>query len=293
MYWQLGRDILTRQDREGWGSRVIERLARDLHHAFPAMKGFSSRNLKYMRRFAEAWPDFSIVQQLLHKVPWFHVCTLLDKIPDAEERLAYARATVEHGWSRSMLTLHIQQKTVQRSGKALSNFERTLPKPLSDLARETVKDPYRFDFLTIGPEASERELETSLVDQISKFLVELGAGFAYVGRQVPIEVDGRDFFLDLLFFHLRLRAASWGARRSVDRTSSREDQKSCVRRVRTARHEEADEHRGVPTRADAAEEAQSEPAEHRANRSRIGAPTSETPHLRRPGQQHRWHFRWP
>lgn len=130
---------------------------------------------------------------------------LLTKLKKRDERLAYAASAVEHGWSRKLLTHHIELGTVARTGKAITNFAERLPKPFSDLARESIKDPYRFDFLSLGVEASERELEDALVGHISRFLIELGAGFAYVGRQVPLEIDGRDFFLDLLFYHLRLR----------------------------------------------------------------------------------------
>lgn len=205
LYWQLGRDILERQAREGWGTKVVDRLAHDLRVAFPEIRGFSPRNLKYMRRFAEAWPDEEVVQQLLHKVPWFHLCTLLDKLDDSGARDWYVRAIVEHGWSRSVLVMQIETAAHARAGQALTNFERTLPKPLSDLAHESLKDPYRFDFLGLGQEAQERAIENALVTHITQFLLELGAGFAYVGRQVHIEVDGRDFYLDLLFYHLRLR----------------------------------------------------------------------------------------
>lgn len=206
LYWSIGRDLLERRARSRWGDRVIERASADLRAEFPQMQGFSKSNLKYMRQFAEAWPDLETIgQQPVGQLPWGQNLVLLTRLKTRSERLAYAAATLEHGWSRSMLTIHIEQETVGRSGKALTNFERTLPKPLSDLARESLKDPYRFDFLSIGAEADERALEEGLVGHISKFLLELGAGFAYVGRQVPLEVDGRDLFLDLLFFHLHLR----------------------------------------------------------------------------------------
>lgn len=206
LYWSIGRDLLERRARSKWGDGVIARASADLRAEFPNMEGFSTSNLKYMRRFAEAWPDLGQVgQQLVDQLPWGQNLVLLTKLKTRERRLAYAAAAVTHGWSRAMLTLHIEQETVERTGKALTNFDRTLPEPLSDLARESLKDPYRFDFLSVGPEAGERALEDGLVGHISKFLLELGAGFAYVGRQVAIEIDGRDFFLDLLFYHLRLR----------------------------------------------------------------------------------------
>lgn len=205
LYWHIGREILERQARDGWGAKVVDRLAHDIKVAFPEARGFSARNLKYMRRLAEVWPSSEVVQQLLHKVPWFHLCTLLDKVKDPNEREWYLRASIEHGWSRNVLVMQIETGAHGRRGQALTNFERHLPKPHSDLARETLKDPYRFDFLGIGAEASERELERALVTHITQFLLELGAGFAFVGRQVHLEVGGEDFYLDLLFYHLHLR----------------------------------------------------------------------------------------
>lgn len=206
LYWSIGRDLLERRAKSKWGDGVIARASADLRSEFPNMEGFSVSNLRYMRQFAEAWADpGAIHQQPVGELPWGHNLVLLAKIKTRERRLAYAAAAVEHGWSRAMLTLHIEQGTVERTGKALTNFDRTLPRPLSDLAHESLKDPYRFDFISLGAEAGERALEDGLVAHISKFLLELGAGFAYVGRQVPIAIDGRDFFLDLLFYHLHLR----------------------------------------------------------------------------------------
>jgi predicted nuclease of restriction endonuclease-like (RecB) superfamily len=205
VYWQLGRNILDRQEREGWGAKIVDRLARDLKTEFPEAKGFSPRNLKYMRRFAEAWPDLPFVQQLLHKLPWFHICTVLDKVKDPAERDWYVRAALQHAWSRNVLVMQIETDAYQRQGKALTNFETKLPKPQSDLAREALKDPYRFDFLSLGSEALEREIERALVQHVTQFLLELGAGFAFVGRQVLLNVGGEEFFVDLLFYHLKLR----------------------------------------------------------------------------------------
>lgn len=205
LYWSIGRDLLERRAKSKWGDGVIDRASADLRAEFPRMAGFSTSNLRYMRQFAAAWPDLDqIRQQAVGELPWGTNLVLLTKLKQRDERLSYATSAVKHGWSRAMLTIHIEQGTVERSGKALTNFDRTLPKPLSELALESLKDPYRFDFLSIGAEAGERALEDALVGHISKFLLELGAGFAYVGRQVPIEIDGRDFFLDLLFYHLRL-----------------------------------------------------------------------------------------
>ena len=205
LYWQIGRGILERQDREGWGAKVIDRLAQDLRNAFPAMKGFSPRNLKYMRAFAQAWPDPDFVQGVLAQLPWYHQITLLDKLGSEDQRRWYAAQAIEHNWSRNVLVMQIETRLLERSGQAITNFAERLPAPMSDLTRESLKDPYRLDFLGLGEEAQERAIEDALMQHITRFLLELGAGFAYVGRQVPLEVGGEDFFLDLLFYHLRLR----------------------------------------------------------------------------------------
>ena len=205
LYWQIGRDILQRQATQGWGSKVIERLAHDLRTAFPGMKGFSRANLMYMRAFAEAWPDAVIVQQAVGQLPWGHNLVLLTRLKAPEMRLAYAQAAIEHGWSRSVLNIHIETRRLERSGQAITNFVEHLPMPGSDLAQQSLKDPYLFDFLDVGNEADEREIESALVKHITQFLLELGAGFAFVGRQVHLEVGGDDFFIDLLFYHLKLR----------------------------------------------------------------------------------------
>lgn len=252
LYWQIGRDILTRQVEQGWGAKVIERLAGDLRLAFPEMKGFSRTNLLYMRAFAEAWPSSLIVPQLvgqlekgaivhqlvhklapgemrhsadaqtdrqpfvpqlggpfvqtcLHKLPWGHHRVLLDKLKTRAERDWYLRKAIEHNWSRNILVMQIESRLHTRSGKAVTNFAHTLPAPASDLARESIKDPYRFDFLGLTEEAQEREIEQALVRHVTDFLLELGAGFAFVGRQVLLTVGGEEFFLDLLFYHLKLR----------------------------------------------------------------------------------------
>jgi predicted nuclease of restriction endonuclease-like (RecB) superfamily len=205
LYWQIGKDILSRQAAQGWGAKVIERLAHDLRNAFPDMKGFSRTNLLYMRAFAEAWPDLQIVQQAVGQLPWGHNLVLLTKLKATAERLAYAQKTLENGWSRNILEMQIDNRLLARSGTAVTNFELTLPKAQSDLARESLKDPYRFDFLGLGEEAQEREIEGALVQHVTDFLLELGAGFAFVGRQVLLDVGGDDFFIDLLFYHLKLR----------------------------------------------------------------------------------------
>jgi predicted nuclease of restriction endonuclease-like (RecB) superfamily len=206
LYWRIGRDILERQADAGWGAGILDRVSSDLRVAFPETKGFSRSNLMYMRAFADAWPDeAAIVQQPVGQLPWGHNLVLLTKLKTSEARLAYAARAIEHGWSRAVLSLHIEQRTLDREGKALTNFAAQLPKHQSDLARESLKDPYRFDFLSLGIEANEREIEGALVTHISRFLLELGAGFAFVGRQFHLEVGGEDFYIDLLFYHLGLR----------------------------------------------------------------------------------------
>ena len=159
LYWNIGRDILTRQQQQGWGAKVIDHLAADLRRAFPEMKGFSPRNLKYMRAFAEAYPDEQFVQQVAAQIPWFHNCKLLDQVKDPPQREWYIRQTIQHGWSRAVLEMQIESNLYGRQGKATNNFERTLPAPQSDLARQLLKDPYNLDFLTLGEEARERDLE--------------------------------------------------------------------------------------------------------------------------------------
>jgi predicted nuclease of restriction endonuclease-like (RecB) superfamily len=205
LYWQIGREIMSRQTREGWGSRVIDRLAADLRQAFPEMSGLSPRNLKYMRAFATAFPDEAIVQQLVAQIPWGHIVRLLDYVKDPVERGWYVRQTIQHGWSRNVLLHQIESRLYQRQGQAITNFDRTLPPPQSDLAQQVLKDPYAFDFLTLAPDARERDLERGLLQHVRDFMLELGIGFAFIGNQVHLEVGGDDFYLDLLFYHLRLR----------------------------------------------------------------------------------------
>lgn len=205
LYWHIGRGILERQDALGWGARVVDRLARDLRAEFPEMTGFSPRNLKYMRAFAEAWPDLEFVQQAAARIPWFHNATLLDKVKDPAVRRFYIEQTLVNGWSRNVLVVQIESRLHERQGASPSNFAATLPAPQSDLAQQLVKDPYVFDFLTLADDARERELEQGLVEHVRDFLVELGVGFAFVGNQYHLEVGDQDFYLDLLFYHLHLR----------------------------------------------------------------------------------------
>lgn len=201
LYWELGRTIQARQDQEGWGAKVIERLAADLRREFPDMRGLSRRNLHYMRQFAHTWPDLEVVQQAVAQLPWGHVTALLS-IADAQAREWYASAAVEHGWSRSVLTHHIATGLHQRTGAAPSNFAATLPAGESDLAQELTRDPVTFDFLGSQKPARERDLEDALLTRMTDTLLALGHGFAFVGRQVELEVGADTFRVDLLFFHI-------------------------------------------------------------------------------------------
>jgi predicted nuclease of restriction endonuclease-like (RecB) superfamily len=218
LYWDIGRQIAERQEREGWGKGVVDRLAADLQKAFPGVQGFSPVNVWRMRAFYLAYrPDPAILSQAVTEleasrppqpvaeIPWGHNQVLLFKLKNAARRLWYAAKTSEHGWSRAILTAQIESDLFGRQGKAVSNFAGTLPSPQSDLAQQSLKDPYLFDFLTLRADALERDLELGLADHIQKFLLELGAGFAFVGRQVHVEVGETDFYLDLLFYHLKLR----------------------------------------------------------------------------------------
>ncbi len=205
LYWSIGRDILDRQDSAGWGARIVDKLAADLRRDFPEMTGLSSRNLKYMRAFAEAFPDQEIVQQLVAQLPWGHVIKLMEGVREPETRLWYAREAIRHGWSRAVLAHQIESGLHDRQGKALTNFARTLASPQSDLAQQLIKDPYSFDFLGLTAEISERELERSLLEHLRSLILELGKGFAFVGSQYHLEVGGQDYYLDLLFYHLHLR----------------------------------------------------------------------------------------
>jgi len=205
LYWEIGNSILKKQNSEGWGAKVIDRLSYDLSKSFPEMKGFSPRNLKYMRAFCEVWKDLAIVQRTVAQLPWRSNITLLEKIENHEERLWYANQAIEHGWSQPILQIQIETKLFKRKGKAANNFTKTLPPPESDMASQIFKDPYLFDFLGTDVVRRESELEHGLVVHIQKFLLELGSGFAFVGRQVHLEVGGDDFYIDLLFYHLRLR----------------------------------------------------------------------------------------
>jgi len=241
LYWDIGKTIVEAQKGKGYGKQVVEQLASDLQKEFPGVAGFSAQNIWFMRSFYRAWAGeqqrlSQLVRESLspillqpvrelsnHKLsqpvaesastapepmaslPWGHNLALLHKLKSATERLWYAHKAVEHGWSRAVLVHWIESNLYSRQGKAVTNFPATLPPAQSDLAAEIVKDPYSFDFLTLSPDAAERELERALLDHVRQFLLELGAGFALVGQQVHLEVGGEDFYIDLLFYHLRLR----------------------------------------------------------------------------------------
>lgn len=221
LYWDVGQMICERQREEGWSAAVILRLSRDLRNELPELKGFSERNLGYMVRFSREYGPFllqtgsSILQQpvaklpearLLQTIPWGHHAVLMEKAKDLETRFWYMRQTIEQGWSRDVMSLMLKSRAHERQGSLVSNFDRTLPEPFSDLARQALKDPYIFDFLTMAEPFTERELETGLVRHLEKFLFELGAGFAFVGRQFHLDIGEKDFWMDLLFYHLKLRA---------------------------------------------------------------------------------------
>ena len=223
-YWRLGADIIEKQEQAVWGSGFLRRLSEDLMAEFPDMKGFSLNNLQYIKRWYSFYcgslpnygtarstiakqPESPIWQQPVAKltqIPWGHNLTIISKCDTVEQALFYVQKTIENNWSRSVLTHQIESDLFSRQGRAVTNFEKTLPTPQSDLAREIIKDPYNFDFLTLTENYTEHELEKGLIDHIAKFLMELGAGFAYLGKQVPLHVGERDFFLDLLFYHTRL-----------------------------------------------------------------------------------------
>jgi predicted nuclease of restriction endonuclease-like (RecB) superfamily len=240
LYWEIGGVLAERQKNEGWGAAVLPRLATDLHNDLPEMKGFSARNLRLMIQFFGEYPAFGpiwqravaklsddstdgkkgsppvsqlsaesddaqIWQRAVAQLTWAHNVILIQKVKDLPTRLWYARQSFEHGWSRDVLSLQIQSRAHERHGKAVTNFQRTLPPPQSDLASQLLKDPYFFDFLTLEKPFHERELETGLLRHLQDFLVELGTGFAFVGRQVHMEVGDNDFYIDLLFYHLKLR----------------------------------------------------------------------------------------
>ncbi|TQF65301.1 DUF1016 domain-containing protein [Rhodococcus spelaei] len=196
LYWDIGSAILDRQREQGWGAKVVDRLSVDLREAFPEMRGLSRSNLKYMRQMASVWPRSAIGQQAVGQLPWGHLTVLLDSLDTVPERDWYAAVAAEHGWSRNVLTAQINRRLHRRI-----DFTDHLPAEDSDLARQLVRDPYVFDFLNLSDRVAERELEAALMTRLERFLLELGHGFAFVGRQYHFEVDGDDFYIDLLFFN--------------------------------------------------------------------------------------------
>ncbi len=216
LYWFLGAQILEKQESAKWGDGFLKQMSKDLLAEFPDLKGFSHRNLKSIRQWHLFWTDDSAIgkqavsqlpanpSQLVSQIPWGHNILLIQKLKDRADAFFYVQKTIENNWSRSVLTHHIESQLHLREGKAITNFQTTLPEPESDLAQQLLRDPYNFDFLTLTQRHNERELENGLVDHLTKFLLELGAGFAFVGRQYKIEVDGDEYSIDLLFYHLKL-----------------------------------------------------------------------------------------
>lgn len=205
LYWEIGNLILIRQEKDGWGAKIIDQLSKDLKKTYPNMQGFSPRNLGYMKRFAMTYPDKEILQAVLAKISWYHNITLLQKLSDEKERLWYAQKALQNGWSRNVMVLQIESKLHEREGKAVTNFEHQLPSPQSDMAQQSLKDPYILDFLGLEEEFLERELEDAIVKHITMFLLELGEGFAFVGRQYNVTVGKKDYRIDLLFYNIKLR----------------------------------------------------------------------------------------
>lgn len=210
LYWEIGEIINEKQEKNGWGSSTIEKLAKDVQNLFPGMRGFSRANLFYMKAFYHAYekvqkPSGQLEDLPIFNIPWWHNVILLTKLKDNAERFWYAQKAIENGWSGNVLEMRIQSKIYQREGKAITNFSQTLPKPHSDMAHRTLKDPYLFDFLEHSDEYLEKEIEQGLIDHIQKFLLELGQGFAFVGRQVHLYVGDTDYYIDLLFYHFKLR----------------------------------------------------------------------------------------
>ena len=209
LYWDIGRQLAQWQKERDWGTAVVEQMATDLQSAYPGIKGFSRPSLFAMRQFyaffSPRFQQFEFVSQPVRQIPWGHIRTLLVKVKDVDEALLYAQACVDNGWSRSVLTLQVEQRYHERIGQAASNFAKALPAPQSELVQQSLKDPYVFDFLTLQADAVERDIENQLVAHITRFLLELGKGFAFLGRQYALQVNGRDYFLDLLFYHARLK----------------------------------------------------------------------------------------
>jgi predicted nuclease of restriction endonuclease-like (RecB) superfamily len=206
LYWDIGKEVVNKQSDAGWGSGLVERLALDLRKEFPDMKGFSRRNLYAIRQWYLFYSSaYEFVPQVVAQIPWGHNRVILNKVKKVDLAIAYAKATIENGWSRDILQMQIEAKHCERKGKAPDNFSKTLPSPQSDLVRQTIKDPYLFDFLNLEDSVQEKEIEKQLMQEITSFLLELGKGFAFVGRQYKLNVSDKEYFIDLLFYHLDLR----------------------------------------------------------------------------------------
>ncbi len=205
LYWHIGRQILDRQEKEGWGAKVIEQVSLDLRREFPDMKGLSIVNLHRMRQFASEYQDTEIVSQLVTQLPWGHIQELMFKVKDIKIRKWYIHKTIENGWSRNVLVHQIGTKLHERQGQALTNFKDTLPASQSELAQQILKNPYNLEFLSVDDEAKERDIEKALIIKLKDFLIELGTGFAFLGNQYHVELEGQDFYMDLLFYHVKLK----------------------------------------------------------------------------------------
>lgn len=204
LYYDIGCVI---NEHKSWGNKFIDNLAADIRIAFPESKGYSVRNLKYMAKFSETYPDREFVQQVVAQIPWGHNIILMDKVKNIEERKWYIKQSIINGWSRSLLTMQIESKLYERQvvAEKVTNFPATLPDIQSDLAIQTMKDPYLFDFISLKGKVKEIEIEKAMIDKIKDVLIELGKGFAFVGEQYKITVSEKDYYIDLLFYHLKLK----------------------------------------------------------------------------------------
>lgn len=203
-YWELGFNLIEKQKAQQWGEHFLEQFSHDIRQAFPQMQGFSVRNLQRMKQFATFYPDLSITTQAVSQLPWGHITRLMQMVKNSSERDWYAQQAIKNGWSRSVMEMQVESGLFERQGIATNkttNYHEHLPSSQSDLARDILKDPYNFDFLTIADEAHERDIENALVTHVRDFLIELGQGFAFVGSQVPLSIDDQEFFIDLLFYH--------------------------------------------------------------------------------------------
>lgn len=206
LYWRIGKGVLEKQSELGWGSKVIEQLSLDLKHSFPDIKGFSKQNLWYMRQFASEYGENEILQQAIGEIPWGHNIDIFTKLKDNNIRFWYIKKTIENGWSRNVLVMNIEAGTHLKLGAAQTNFNLTLPNPTSDLAQQLIKSEYNFEFLALADKAHEKAIEKGLINHIRDFLLELGKGFAFMGSQYRVELAGEEFFIDLLMYHVKLKA---------------------------------------------------------------------------------------